>query len=97
MRLFTEEDGPAGTERHENGGGCAPAGTPATVYVGPYARILGGSVSGDARIEDQATIVNGSVSGGTVGGLSLIGVTSHPGHGAASFDVSGSATVQATF
>lgn len=93
----TWDDCPAGTEPHEHGGGCAPGSTPQSVYVGPYARILGGSVSGDARIEDQATVVNGTVSGGTVGGLSLIGVTSHPGHAAASFNVSGSATVQATF
>jgi hypothetical protein len=80
---------PSGTERHENGGGCAPASTPASVYVGPYARVLGGSVSGSARIEDHATIVNGTVSGGVVGGLTLLGVAAHPGHGAASFSVSG--------
>lgn len=89
---------PNGTQRHSNGGGCAPAGTPSSVYVGPYARILGGSVSGNARIEDQATVVSGNVSGGTVGGLSLIGLVSHPGvHGAASFNVSGSAVVKTTF
>lgn len=88
---------PAGTVRHSNGGGCAPANTPSSVYVGPYAKILGGNVSGNARIEDHATIINGNVSGGTVGGLSLIGVASHPHHGAASFHVSDSASVRSTF
>lgn len=90
-------DCPSGTVRHENGAGCAPAGTPASVYVGPYARVLGGTVSGTTRIEDQATIVNGSISGGTVGALSLVGVASHPGHAAASFSVSGQAILRGTF
>ncbi len=88
---------PSETVRHANGGGCATVSTPSSVYVGPYARVLGGNVSGSARIENQATVVNGTVSGGTVGALSLIGVTSHPGHGAATFNVSGSAVVQGTF
>lgn len=88
---------PAGTQRHSNGDGCAPAGTPASVYVGPYAKILGGSVTGSTRIEDQATIVNGSVSGGRVGALTLLGVTANPHHGASSFSVSGSANVLDVF
>lgn len=88
---------PDGTAAHENGGGCAPEGTPASVFVGPYARVLGGSVSGDARIVDQATVVNGTVSGGVVGGLSLIGVEGHPGHGSANFNVSGDANIRTTF
>ena len=88
---------PAGTVRHSNGNGCAPASTPSSVYVGPYARVLGGTVSGNARIEDQATIISGTVSGGTVGALSVVGVQSHPGHGAASFNVRGSAVLQSTF
>lgn len=88
---------PAGTQRHSNGNGCAPSGTPATVFVGPYAKILGGSVSGTARIEDHATIINGTVSGGTVGGLTLLGVASNPHHGASSFTVSDSAKVKSTF
>jgi len=88
---------PSGTVRHDNGGGCAPAGTSSGVYVGPYARVLGGTVSGTARIEDQATVVSGTVSGGTVGALSLVGVQSHPGHGAASFTVSGTAVLRGTF
>lgn len=88
---------PSGTMRHSNGNGCAPSGTPTSVYVGPYARVLGGTVSGSARIEDQATILSGTVSGGKVGALSLIGVQSHPGHGAATFNVTGSAEVRSAF
>jgi len=79
---------PTGTVRHSNGGGCAPSGTATTVYVGPYATVLpGAAVSGNARIEDQAIVVNGTVSGGTVGGLSILN----------GFTVSGSATVRTTF
>jgi len=88
---------PTGTVRHANGGGCAPASTPSTVYVGPYAKILsGGSASGSARIEDEAIIVNGTVSGGTVGGLSIVGETGSL-YGNNAFNVSGSATVRTTF
>jgi hypothetical protein len=67
------------------------------VYVGPYARVLGGELSGDARIEDHATIVSGSISGGTVGALSLVGVQAHPGHAAASFHLQDQARLLATF
>ncbi|MET0357582.1 MAG: DUF6055 domain-containing protein [Cellvibrio sp.] len=88
---------PSGTVRHSNGGGCAPSGTSSSVYVGPYARILGGNVSGNARIEDQATIVNGTVSGGTVGALTLLGVSSNQHHGASSFNVGDSAKVKSVF
>ena len=88
---------PSGTVRFANGGGCAPTSTPTSVYVGPYATILpGGSASGSARIEDQAIIANGSVSGGTVGGLSVIGETGSP-WGNNAFTVSGSAQVRTTF
>jgi len=84
---------PSGTVRHDNGGGCAPPSTPASVYVGPYARVLpGAQASGSARIEDQAIVVNGSVSGGTVGGLTIIGTT-----GGNAFAVSGTAQVRTTF
>jgi hypothetical protein len=79
---------PTNTIRHSNGGGCAPSGTPTTVYVGPYAQVLGGTVSGSARIEDHAVILNGAtVSGGTVGALSVL----------YRFNVGASATVQTTF
>lgn len=88
---------PSGTVRHSKGGGCAPSGTPTTVYVGPYATILpGGQASGTARIEDQAIIANGSVTGGTVGGLSIVGMTGSP-WGNNSFNVSGSAQVRTSF
>ncbi|MBW8829713.1 MAG: hypothetical protein JF606_09840 [Burkholderiales bacterium] len=79
--------------RHANGGGCAPSGTATSVYVGPYATVLpGAQVSGNARIEDQAIIVKGMVSGGTVGGLSIVGTT-----GANGFNVSDSAQVRTSF
>jgi hypothetical protein len=68
-----QQDGCVSGQRHPNGGGCAPAGLPASVYVGPYAQVLGGNVTGSARIEDHATILNGAtVSGGTVGALSIL-------------------------
>ena len=53
---------------HSNGGGCVSGSVPDSVYVGPYAQVLGGNVSGSARIEDHAIILDGTVSGGTVGG-----------------------------
>lgn len=75
-------------ERHPNGGGCAVAGVPDSVFVGPYARVLGGNVSGSARIEDHAVILPGAtVSGGVVGALSLL----------SRFTVSDDARVQTTF
>lgn len=88
---------PSGTVRHTNGGGCATSSTPSSVYVGPYAKVLGGSVSGNARIEDHATIISGTVNGGTVGGMSLIGVAGDLYHGPASFNVGSNAHVEATF
>lgn len=88
---------PSGTARHSNGGGCTISNTPPSVYVGPYASVLGGQVSGDARIEDHATVINGRVNGGSVGAMSLIGVNSNPHHGAASFNVTDNALVQSTF
>ncbi len=63
---------PSGLSRHANGGGCALASVPDSVYVGPFAQVLGGDVSGTARIEDHATILSGRVTGGTVGGLSVV-------------------------
>lgn len=63
---------PSGTTRVSNGGGCGPSTLPATVYVGPYAQVLGGTVSGTARIDDHAVVLGGTVSGGTVAGLSIV-------------------------
>jgi len=93
----TRDACPAGTQRHSNGGGCAVPDTPDSVYVGPYAQVLGGNVSGNARIEDQATIISGNVSGGTVGALTTLGVRGNPHHGAASFNVNDNATLLSTF
>ncbi len=63
---------PSGTVRVSNGGGCGPANLPATVYVGPYAQVLGGTVSGSARIDDHAIVLGGTISGGTVTGLTIV-------------------------
>ena len=71
-----------------NGGGCAIPSVPDSVYVGPFARVLGGNVTGTARIEDHAVILPGAtVSGGVVGALRVL----------SRFTVSGSALVQTTF
>ncbi len=78
---------PSGLTRHANGGGCAPASLPSSVYVGPYAQVLGGNVSGNARIDGHATVLSGTVTGGTVEGLSIL---------SDSFSVSGG-TVASTF
>jgi hypothetical protein len=63
---------PSGTVRVTNGGGCGPAGLASSVYVGLYAQVLGGTVSGSSRIDDHAVILSGKVSGGTVSGLSIV-------------------------
>ncbi len=74
--------------RHVNGGGCVVGSVPASVFVGPYAQVLGGTVSGNARIEDHAIVTSGAVSGGTVAGLSVL---------MNGFSVSASARVATTF
>jgi hypothetical protein len=82
-------DACASGTRHANGNGCVVGNVPASVYVGPYAQVLGGSVSGSARIEDHAVVLNGTtVSGGTVTGLSVL---------MNGFSVSGTATAASTF
>jgi hypothetical protein len=54
----------------------------------PHAQVLGGNVSGNARIEDHAIIWPGAtVSGGTVGAFSILN----------RFTVSGQARVETTF
>ncbi|MDW6004197.1 DUF6055 domain-containing protein [Vibrio mangrovi] len=89
---------PSGTVRHGNGGGCAPQGTPSSVYVGPYAKVLGGTVRDNARIEDHATIVHGTVSGNAVvGAMTLLGSESTATSWYHTFDVSDNATVKSTF
>ncbi|SHO56889.1 DUF6055 domain-containing protein [Vibrio quintilis] len=90
---------PSGTVRHSNGGGCATTSTPSSVYVGPYAKVLGGTVTGNSRIEDHATIIHGNVSGNsTVGGLTLLGSASNmPYSWYHTFNVQDNATVKSTF
>ena len=58
-----------GYAKHANGGGwvSSKAKVDASVYVGPDAVVNGGTVSGDARIEDFAV-----VNGGTVGGKAVV-------------------------
>ena len=58
---------PAG-RTHSNGGGFVANSVtvPASVYVGPNARVLGGTVSGNARIEGRAVVRGGTVSGNAI-------------------------------
>lgn len=86
---------PTGLSRAANGGGCAPSGTAA--YVGPYATVASGATVGaTAKIMDHAFVEKGStVSGGTVGALSLIGSAGTPGN-SFNFTVSGG-TAATTF
>jgi hypothetical protein len=57
---------PAGLTQHSNGGGYRSVSVPASVYIGPNARVLGGTVSGNARIEDYAVVSAGTVNGNAV-------------------------------
>ncbi|PPT96284.1 Svx/AvrXca family virulence/avirulence protein [Xanthomonas arboricola] len=64
--------------RHANGGGWVAnaANVASSAYVGPFARVLAGSVLGNARIEGHATVMGGTVQGNAVlGGLTVW----HPG------------------
>jgi hypothetical protein len=88
---------PSGLSRVANGGGCGPASLPSSVFVGPFAKVLSGAnVSGNVRVEDHATIVSGTVTGGTVGALTLLGSASPP-FNTNTFSLSGSAVAQTTF
>jgi hypothetical protein len=88
---------PSGLTRVANGGGCGPASLPSSVYVGPYATVLSGTtVTGNARIEDHATVVSGMVSGAAVGALTLAGSTTAP-YNKNPFNISGSAKAETTF
>lgn len=57
-----------GGSQHANGGGWKAAGTSvaSTAYVGPYARVLAGTVSGTARVEDHAVVAGGTLQGNAV-------------------------------
>jgi hypothetical protein len=82
------QDACAQGARHPNGGGCVVGNVPSTVFVGPFAQVLGGTVTGSSRIDDHAVVVSGTVSGGTVAGLSVL---------TNGFSVTGSASVASTF
>ncbi|WP_263063307.1 Svx/AvrXca family virulence/avirulence protein [Dickeya dadantii] len=65
----------ANGRRHRNGGGWVAEGAQVddTAYVGPYAKVLGGKVLGNARIEDHAIVLDGTVSDNArVSGLTII-------------------------
>ncbi|MDP5278996.1 Svx/AvrXca family virulence/avirulence protein [Sphingomonas sp. DG1-23] len=65
----------AGGHRHKNGGGWVAAGAKvdASAYVGPYARVLSGSVRDQAQVEDHAVIDGGELFGrARVSALSVI-------------------------
>jgi hypothetical protein len=51
-------------QRWANGGGwvASAAKVASTAYVGPYASVLGGTVNGNARIDDHAVVVSGTIS-----------------------------------
>ncbi len=55
-----------GLTQHANGGGYKSVTVPASVYIGPNARVTGGSVSGNARIEDYAVVSGGTVNSSAV-------------------------------
>ena len=55
-----------GLTQHSNGGGWKSVAVPASVYIGPNARVTGGSVSGTARIEDYAVVSGGTVNSSAV-------------------------------
>jgi autotransporter-associated beta strand protein len=57
----------SGLTQHSNGGGWKSVTVPNSVFIGPNARVTGGTVSGNARIEDYAV-----VSGGTVNSNAII-------------------------
>src|SRR5262249_33529934 len=61
---------PAGAVRHINPdgstGGWKTVSVPSTVYIAYNAAVTGGSVSGNARIEDRAIVGGGTVSGNAI-------------------------------
>lgn len=56
----------SGLTQHSNGGGWKSVSVPTSVYIGPNARVTGGSVSGNARIEDYAVVSGGTVNSSAV-------------------------------
>jgi hypothetical protein len=78
---------PSGTTRVSNGGGCGPSSLPSTVYVGPYALVTGGSITGNSRIDDHAQVLGGTVTDSTVTAMSVF----------SNFTLTGGATAKTTF
>jgi hypothetical protein len=65
-----------GGRQHPNGGGwiATNAVVDASAFVGPNARVLGGAVRGNARIEDHAVVVSGEVrDSAVVSALTIVG------------------------
>ena len=56
----------AGLTQHSNGNGWKSVTVPNSVYIGPNARVTGGTVSGNARIEDYAVVSGGTVNSNAV-------------------------------
>lgn len=56
----------SGMTQHPNGGGWRSVSVPNSVFIGPNARVTGGSVSGTARIEDYAVVSGGTVNSSAV-------------------------------
>ncbi len=56
----------SGMTQHANGGGWKSVSVPNSVFIGPNARVTGGSVSGSARIEDYAMVSGGTVNSSAV-------------------------------
>jgi hypothetical protein len=64
----------ANGSRWSNGGGWVASGVNVAsgAYVGPYAAVLGGTVGASARIDGHAVITGGTVTSGTVQGLTVM-------------------------
>lgn len=56
----------SGLTQHSNGNGWKSVSVPNSVFIGPNARVTGGTVSGNARIEDYAVVSGGTVNSNAV-------------------------------
>lgn len=65
---FGDGNGPVPAHRHSNGGGwvAETARVGNTAYVGPDARVTGGTVSDGATVSGNALVTGGTVSGAAV-------------------------------
>lgn len=55
-----------GLTQHSNGGGWRSVNVPNSVFIGPNARVTGGTVGGNARIEDYAVVSGGTVNNNAI-------------------------------